>query len=136
MRYAFDASAALALLLGEDRGEVLRPLLANACIGSVNLSEAIAVLIRHGSDPEQARLGVAALSLPVIPFSELLAIDAGMIWPSTKAAGSSLGDCAALALCRQLSATLLTTDRQLSRIAQAVGVVAQLLVTPGAGSAR
>lgn len=132
----YDASAALALLFGEERGGLLRPVLDSAFIGSVNLSEAVAVMIRRGGDPAIIREGVDMLKLTVLPLSGSLAIAAGLLWPATKFAGSSLGDRCALALSRELRATLLTTDRRLAAVAPQVGVTASLLQAPGAGSAR
>ncbi|WP_375383455.1 PIN domain-containing protein [uncultured Sphingomonas sp.] len=136
MRQVYDASAALALLFREERGKLLEPVLDESFISSVNLSEAVAVMIRRGGDATIIRESVDTLKLTVLPLSGSLAIDAGLLWPATKFAGSSLGDRCALVLSRQLGGTLLTTDRRLAEVAPQVGVVAELLVTPGAGSAR
>ncbi len=136
VRQVYDASAALALLFREERGKLLEPVLDESFISSVNLSEAVAVMIRRGGDATIIRESVDTLKLTVLPLSGSLAIDAGLLWPATKFAGSSLGDRCALVLSRQLGGTLLTTDRRLAEVAPQVGVVAELLVTPGAGSAR
>jgi PIN domain nuclease of toxin-antitoxin system len=54
---------------------------------------------------------LSGMKLEVIPFSEEHALRAGMLIPSTRSLGLSLGDRACLALGLSLGQPVLTTDR-------------------------
>jgi len=62
--------------------------------------------------PEEAiHEALDALELDIIAFDINRAYQAGLLRPSTKQAGLSLGDCICLALAQQLNLPALTTDR-------------------------
>lgn len=127
MLHVLDASAALALLLDERGAEVVAAALETACIGSVNVAEVATILIRRGGDADQVREVISTLVMPIWASDTSLAIDAGLLWTATKAAGSSLGDRYCLVLAQRLNAVLLTSDQQLAAISPIVGVRAVMI---------
>ncbi len=87
-RPVFDASAALALLLGEPGAEKLLKLQEHASINSVNAAEVLAKLVSRGMPLTAAHEAFEALHLEVTPFdSELAAVSARFVRK-----GLSLGD--------------------------------------------
>lgn len=117
MRHVLDASAVLAMLLNERGAERVTAMLETACVGSVNLAEVVTVLARRGIDSDRNNAIIDLLSVPVLVPDERLSRDAGLLWPETRSAGSSLGDRFALALARRLGATLVSSDRRLIEVA-------------------
>ena len=109
--FVLDASALLCLLNAEPGADRVAEALPRSVIGAVNLSEVVAKLAEAGGGRDRIELALRALHLRVIPFDDAQAVLAGMLRPTTKALGLSLGDRACLALARQMSATALTADR-------------------------
>jgi len=106
-----DASAVIALLVGEPFTRFEPSRLANASISAVNLSEVLTRLQEIGM-PENAAAGaVARLNLRVIAFDEPQARAAARLRPVTRHAGLSLGDRACLALGDMLGCAVVTADR-------------------------
>jgi ribonuclease VapC len=122
-----DASALLALLLGEQGGENVRAVLADAAIAAVNLSEVVAHFARNGVAETDIRLVLNPLPIERIPFDEGLAFAAGLLLPVTRRAGLSFGDRACLALAARLGVRALTADRTWQNVAKAVGVEIELI---------
>lgn len=119
----FDASALLALLRREPGGEDAQRYLADATISTVNLSEAVAVLIRKGMPPEAAQDAVEELELELVPFDCDQAYRTARLAPITAARGLSLGDRACLALAQARSQTALTAEREWDQIDTGVRIV-------------
>ena len=117
-----DASALLALLLGEPGADKVRAFLANSTVASVNLSEIVGYFARNGAAESDIRLVLDPLPIARIPFDEGLAFAAGMLLPTTRKAGLSFGDRACLALAARLGVQALTADRSWQGIAEVVGV--------------
>ena len=86
-----DASAVLALLNQEDGSEEISQLIGNAVISSVNLSEVVAKLADAGITEADIQQIISNLNLEVAPFNNQQAFRAGMLRPSTKSIGLSLG---------------------------------------------
>jgi ribonuclease VapC len=107
-----DASALLAVMLGERGAERIVGLLAGAEIGAVNLAEVVGKLQERSIPDAEIERGIAELDLEVAPFDRAQAMAAGKLRVPTRGAGLSLGDraCLALALTRGLPAV--TTDRK------------------------
>ena len=126
----------LAMLLDEPGGDLVAERLETACIGHVNLAEGATVLARGGRPEADVRTLIETVAVPVLAGGERLAIEAGLLWPRTRAAGSSLGDRFCLALALRIEATLLTSDERLAGIAPVVGVAVLPIRQPGGGSAR
>ena len=106
-----DASAVIALLVGEPftRFDPLR--LPNASISAVNLSEVLARLQEIGMPESDVAGVVARLNLRVVAFDEPQARAAARLRSVTRHIGLSLGDRACLALGDRLGCPVVTADR-------------------------
>jgi len=122
-----DASAVLALLFQESGAEIVRTHLSVGAIGAVSLAEVLAKLSDHGLPWPDAVEAMAILGLEVIALSETQAQLSAKMRPMTRAAGLSLGDRACFALAAELGATAVTADRNWAQIAEATGVIVQII---------
>src|SRR6266446_6916846 len=106
-----DASAVIALLVGEPftRFDPLR--LPNASISAVNLSEVLARLQEIGMPESEVAIAVARLNLRVVAFDEPQAHATARLRSVTRHAGLSLGDRACLALGDRLGCPVVTAHR-------------------------
>lgn len=121
--HVLDASAMLALMLGERGSEKIIAFLPGAMIGAVNLAEVVGKLQERGVPDAEIDRDVASLDVPVAAFDETQAMVAGKLRARTKALGLSLGDraCLALAMARELPAV--TMDRGWAALDIAVKVI-------------
>lgn len=110
-RVVLDASALLALLNQEDGAELIAPFLADAVISTVNLAEVVTRLALAGMPETAIREALALLPLESVPFDVGQAIEVGLLAPTTRPSGLSLGDRACLVLARHLDATVVTADQ-------------------------
>lgn len=119
-KVALDASAILAMLLGEPGGDELLAVFDKGSIGisisSVNFCEVITKLVRDGLTLDEALSVVQDLREYVVDFDENQAIRAAGLFPLTSPKGLSLGDRACLALASAEQATAWTTDRAWSSL--------------------
>jgi ribonuclease VapC len=122
-----DASAILALLLGEPGAQKVEAVLADSVVTTINLSEVVGYYARSGADEISIRRMLNALPCERVLFDEDLAYAAGMLVPRTRSAGLSLGDRACLALANRLGVPAMTADRPWLSIADAVGVRIDLI---------
>lgn len=106
-----DASALLAMLKSEPGAARVVALLPNAAVSAVNLSEVVAKLAEHGMPELAIRAALDGLNLRIHDFDEHAAVLAGLLRPSTKPLGLSLGDRACLALALDLGLPAVTTER-------------------------
>ncbi len=127
MDAVLDASALLALLLGEPGSKGVQTVLASSAMSDVNLSEIVAYFARHGVEEREIRLVLDPLPIERHPFDGHLAYIAGLLVPATKQRGLSLGDRACLALAKQLGVKAVTADRSWLHIANAVGVEVEVI---------
>lgn len=122
-----DASALLALLLGEPGGERVKAVLDGALLGAVNLAE----IVSHYAKLGVARSDIEALLRPLpvrlMPIDAALSYEAGMLRPLTPRGGSSLGDRYCLALAKREDVPALTAERRWRDIAKAAGVTVELI---------
>lgn len=110
--WVLDASALLAFIKSEPGVErVAGALMAGAAMSAVNLSEVIAKLADEGVPGSAIRHSIETVGLDIAEFDADDALVAGLLRPSTRAAGLSLGDRACLALAQGSGAPVLTTDR-------------------------
>jgi PIN domain nuclease of toxin-antitoxin system len=107
----FDASALLALMLGEPGADIVENHLAEAVISAVNYSEVIAKLLQHGMPFDLAMTGVAKLIAEVVPFEKEHAIVTAALREETADYGLSFADRACLALGRITRLPVLTADQ-------------------------
>ena len=117
-----DASAILALLNQEKGSEEISQWIGQAFISSVNLSEVVAKLAEGGVTEADIEEILSNLNLEVVPFSQEQALRAGILRPSTKSLGLSLGDRACLALGLYLKLPILTADKLWSNLNLAVEI--------------
>jgi PIN domain nuclease of toxin-antitoxin system len=127
IRFIIDSSALLALLRNERGGAAVAPLLADAAMCTVNLSEVVAHYAQTGSSEADIRSLLTGLGFESVPFDDDLAYAAGMLIPMTRSAGLSFGDRACIALALRLDAKVITADRIWARVADAVGVEVELI---------
>ena len=120
--YMLDASALLALVMGEDGAEAIHTVLPYARISAVNLSEVVAKLQERGVPDDVIAASLAELDLAVVPFDRDQAVRAGLVRMGTKGRGLSLGDRACLAAAAAENATAITTDRAWSDLAIGVAI--------------
>ncbi len=106
-----DASALLALLNHEPGHEEVAGTVPHAAISAVNLSEVVAKLADSGMPEEGIREALEGLALEVHGFGRELAYKTGLLRPTTRSRGLSLGDRACIALGSRLELPILTTDR-------------------------
>jgi PIN domain nuclease of toxin-antitoxin system len=122
-----DASALLALLLGEPGAEAVRPTLAGAAMSTVNLAEVAGHYARHGVDSDGILEVLAPLPIDYVAPDAALAHDIGLLVTATRGSGLSLGDRACLALARRLGVPALTADRRWLDVAAAIGAEVRLI---------
>lgn len=107
-----DASALLALINQEPGSELVAEYIENgAVMSTVNLSEVVAKLSDAGMPEEAIHEALDSLGLTVVDFDSAYAYKVGLLRPTTKHAGLSLGDRACLVLAQQLGLPAVTTDR-------------------------
>jgi PIN domain nuclease of toxin-antitoxin system len=117
-----DASAVLALLVGEKGSEQVKPLLGSVLVSAVNLAEVLAKLADRGVSPEEQRQIREGLDVEVREFDERSARTSAGLRSATRTHGLSIGDRACLALALQESLPVLTTDRTWSKLALGIEV--------------
>ncbi len=124
---ALDASALLALLLGEPGGEKVESALDGALIAAVNLAEIVSHYAKLGARRSDIATLLRPLPILVIPIDTELSYDAGMLRPLTAKLGLSLGDRCCLALAKREGVAALTAERRWPKIAAEVGVTVELI---------
>jgi PIN domain nuclease of toxin-antitoxin system len=108
---ALDASALLAFLFREAGHQRVRPLLQEACMSTVNLSEVVARFVRDGKDIREILRRLAASPIEWVPFTVEQAVEAAKLAARTDPLGLSLGDRACLALAGLRRIPAVTADR-------------------------
>ena len=122
-----DASALLALILGEPGSEKVQGVLTDCAMTTVNLAEVVGHFARIGAREADIRLMLDPLPFVRVALDEELAFTAGLMLPATRRIRLSFGDRACLALANKLGVRALTADRGWQRIAKAVGVEIELI---------
>jgi PIN domain nuclease of toxin-antitoxin system len=110
-KVVLDASALLALLNDEPGVDLVRKLLPDAAMSTVNLAEVVTRLSLLGMPGEQIHEVLTLLGLDIVSFDEEQAFLAGSFAAQTHSLGLSLGDRACLALASVTGATAVTADR-------------------------
>ena len=126
--WVLDASALLACIQHEAGEEVVTDaLVSGASMSSVNLSEVVARLSDAGMPPEDIRETLYSFELTIVPFDEDGAFAAGLLRPSTRRAGLSLGDRACIALALRTGLPALTGDRAWRDVAPILDVEIEVI---------
>jgi PIN domain nuclease of toxin-antitoxin system len=127
MPVVLDASALLALLLGETGAETVKAALDGATICAVNLAEVVSHYAKLGACRSDIEVLLHPLPIRIAPVDATLSYEAGMLRPITLEGGLSLGDRYCLALAKREHAPALTAERRWPQIAEAVGVKIELI---------
>ena len=122
-----DASALLALLLGEPGAERVAAALDGALLGAANLAEVVSHYARLGASRGDVHALLTPLPIRVAPLDAGLSYDAGMLRPLTLKGGLSLGDRCCLALARREGVPAMTAERRWADFAGAAGVTVELI---------
>ena len=120
-----DASAALAVFMGEPGDDVVKAHVPGASMSAVNVAEVVGKLSASGMTEVEVRAAIATLGVEVVSFDEELAFATGMLGPLTRDSGLSLADRACLTLARARRVAALTADRTWADLD--VGVEIQLI---------
>lgn len=107
-----DASAVLALMLGERGAEHVESLLPGSCVSAVNFAEVLTRLADNGMLSDDVLHDISQLRIEVVPFDETHAREAANLRSATKRLGLSLGDRCCLALAIVHGAIAVTADKQ------------------------
>ena len=122
MSVVVDASAVLAVILGERGEEQITGSLNEAKISAVNLSE-IYRRLGDGEMPfDEVLAAVALLNLEVIMFGERQAVETARLMPLTRKIGASFADRACLALALETQLPVYTADRRWSELDLAIDI--------------
>lgn len=122
-----DASALLALLLGEPGADKVKAALDGSMMGAVNLTEVVSHYAKLGAARHDIEALLRPLPFRLAPIDAALSYEAGMLRPITLERGLSLGDRYCLALAKREGAPALTAERRWPEIADAAGVVVELI---------
>jgi PIN domain nuclease of toxin-antitoxin system len=126
-RVALDASALLALLLGEPGGEKVTAALDGALLCAVNLAEVVSYYAKLGASRADIEAMLGPLPVSVVPVDAALSYEAGMLRLLTLPGGLSLGDRCCLALAKREGVPAVTAERRWPDIAAAAGVTVSLI---------
>lgn len=110
-----DASALLALIMGEPGGEKVTPMLPIAAMSAVNYGESVQRLRRGGMPLESVLMTLTAMVPEPVAFDKETAIIAATVHEKTRGQGISFGDCACLALALTLGVPAVTAERKWDR---------------------
>ena len=108
--YVLDASAVLAYLYQEPGADDVASRLDGSLISSLNFSEVLQKAKRAGLDVDEIAELLRSTVGGVVPFDDVMAVDAAKLWDATHAAGLSLADRACLTLAAAVSGIAVTTD--------------------------
>lgn len=115
-----DASAVLALMMGEIGAERVAAVLPGALMSTVTVAEVVAKIVeRDAAAATKAYRSIEELGIAMVPFDGDQALLCGALRGLTRAAGLSLGDRACLALAKAREMPVLTADRAWLTIADA-----------------
>ena len=124
---ALDASALLAMLLGEPGGDKVKAALDGAMLCAVNLAEIVSHYAKLGASRRDIEAMLRSLPIWVVPVDAALSYDAGMLRPLTLPGGLSLGDRYCLAMAKREGVPVLTAERRWPDIAAAADVTVDLI---------
>jgi len=118
-----DASAVIALLVGEPINRFEPERLNSASISTVNLAEVLTRMREIGVPEVKTDAALAELNLRAIVFDEPQARATARLRPATRHTGLSLGDRACLALGQGLRCPVVTADRAWANLDIGVEVI-------------
>ena len=110
-KVVLDSSALLALIQSEKGAEVVRPLLKQTVMSTVNVAEVLTALQRVNIFSEEATNAISEIVPFIIPFDLEQAQNVAKLYLQVKSKGLSLGDRACLAVGMKLQAPIYTADK-------------------------
>ena len=126
-RFVLDASAILCLLKGEPGADRVMEALPRSSVSAVNISEVYAKLADAGGSEQKILSAIGVLHFRIEPFDDSLARLAGLLRPTTRVLGLSLGDRVCLALAQQRDAVALTTDRNWAKLPSDLSIAVEII---------
>ncbi|MCP3734191.1 type II toxin-antitoxin system VapC family toxin [Sphingomonas sp. RP10(2022)] len=127
MSAVVDASATMAIMLGETGAEMVRDVIRGSLMSAVNVSECCARGVERGASADMVLSILAMYEIAVVPFDLPLALEAARLREPTRAQGASLSDRACLALGWTRSLPIYTADRRLAEVDPALGIDIRLI---------
>lgn len=125
--FVLDASAVLALLLGEPGADKVKSGLDGSVMTTVNLAEVVSHYAKLGVARHDIEALLRPLPIRLVPLDAMLSYDAGMLRPITLEGGLSLGDRCCLALAKREGLPALTAERRWPTIAAAAGITVEMI---------
>ena len=125
--FVLDASALLALLLGEPGADKVKAGLDGSIMATVNLAEVVSHYAKLGATRSDIETMLRPLPIRSAPADAALSYQAGMLRPLTIEGDLSLGDRYCLALAKREALPALTAERRWSMIAAAAGVAIEMI---------
>lgn len=122
-----DASALLALLLGEPGADRVKAALDGSVMSTVNLGEVVSHYAKLGAGRQDIKALLRSLPIRLVPLDAALSYDAGMLRLITLEGGLALGDRCCLALAKREGLPALTAERRWPLIAEAAGMIVELI---------
>lgn len=122
-----DASALLALILGEPGAGRVKAEIDGAMIVAVNVAEIVSYYAKLGAARSDIEALLHPLPIRIVPADAELSYGAGMLRPLTIKGGLSLGDRYCLALAKREGVPALTAERRWPLIARAAEVEVELI---------
>jgi PIN domain nuclease of toxin-antitoxin system len=114
--HVLDASAILALLLGEPGGEHVEEAGPTALVSTVNLSEVVAKMLDRGASLAVVLRRLGRIPFTVVAFDRDMAEKAGALRDRTREGNISFADRACLALAVENGLPVLTGDRDWTKL--------------------
>lgn len=121
--FVVDASAVIAVLVGERLTRFDPEQITGASISAVNLAETLTRLREIGLSEDETVAAVTGLDLRVLAFDDVQARRTAKLRAATRHAGLSLGDRACLALGQHLGIPVVTADRAWAKVDAGIEVV-------------
>ena len=126
-RFVLDASAILALLLGEPGANKVKAGLDGSIMTTVNFAEVVSHYARLGVAQHDIEMVLRPLPIRLVPVDTVLSYDAGMLQPITLDGGLSLADRYCLALARREGLPVLTARQRWLTIASTADVNVEMI---------
>lgn len=111
-----DASALLALMNKEKGADKIIKYFPDVVMSSVNVSEAVTVMVRTGAPVEEIYQHIESLIKEIKSFNDQQAYLAAYIYSKVKRHGLSFGDRACLSLARVMKYPVITTDKAWAKL--------------------
>lgn len=127
MSAVVDASAVMALMLGETGADIVAGIVRGSRMSTVNVTECCARGVERGASAEAVLGIIGSYEITVVPFDLPMALEAARLREPTRAQGASIGDRACLALGLLHRLPVYTSDRRLAEIDPALDIDIRLI---------